>query len=262
MKKLILFLVLGLILTLPTSNVFAQKGQNNSEERKTEAIFQNESCYNCICVATDKYKYARGDSVILMRITIPNYDHLDSVKLSVHHQAERGAYESWSKTGSRDLWSFTALDSLSLVVSFIYEWDMVGYKGHINCGRYSLKCEIFLPVGSLFSCVDFFVLPHTGVNPEEKNIPNGFSLEQNYPNPFNPTTQISFTLPENSLVNLKIYNITGQLIKSFDGYYPPGTHTITWDGTNLNGENVGSGIYFYKLETEKIKQTKKMLLIK
>jgi len=88
-------------------------------------------------------------------------------------------------------------------------------------------------------------------------------LDQNYPNPFNPQTNISFTLATNSFVSLEIYNIRGQKIKSLsDGYYTSGRHLIQWNGTNNEGETVGSGIYFYILETEHEKIVKKMLMLK
>ena len=89
-----------------------------------------------------------------------------------------------------------------------------------------------------------------------------FQLSQNYPNPFNPTTNISFALPITSEVSLKIYNIIGQLVKSYEGYYETGTHTITWDGTNLNGESIGSGIYFYRIKAGYFTETKRMVLVR
>jgi flagellar hook assembly protein FlgD len=95
-----------------------------------------------------------------------------------------------------------------------------------------------------------------------KNIPTSFALLGNYPNPFNPATNISFALPENSKVSLKIYNIAGQLVWSHEKYYEAGTHTITWDGTNLNGESVGSGVYFYRLVAGANSATKKMVMTK
>jgi len=93
-------------------------------------------------------------------------------------------------------------------------------------------------------------------------MPNSYSLSQNYPNPFNATTQISFALPADGKVALKIYNVAGQLVKSFDQYMTAGYKTITWDGTNTSGEVVASGVYFYKLDAEKFSKTMKMTLLK
>jgi len=96
-----------------------------------------------------------------------------------------------------------------------------------------------------------------------KVIPTAFALHPNYPNPFNPETNISFALPEDSRVNLKIYNLSGQLVKTLlDTNLPAGTYTVNWDGTNGSEERVASGIYFYKLTAGNNSQTRKMCLMK
>jgi flagellar hook capping protein FlgD len=86
----------------------------------------------------------------------------------------------------------------------------------------------------------------------------------NYPNPFNPSTTISFSLPEECVVNLSVYNLKGQKIKTLaQNEYTKGTHSIVWNGTDDSGEFVSTGIYCYKLnvngETEAFK---KCLLLK
>lgn len=89
-----------------------------------------------------------------------------------------------------------------------------------------------------------------------------FSLGDNYPNPFNPRTEFDFTLPVDCRVQIEIYNVAGQLVKAYEGDYPAGVHTISWDGTNMNGEDVGSGIYFYRMEAGDFVQHKKMVLMR
>ena len=89
-------------------------------------------------------------------------------------------------------------------------------------------------------------------------LPSKFVLGQNHPNPFNPSTNISFTLPEASYITLKVYNIRGQRISTIaEGEFTSGQHTLTWDGMGYS-----SGVYFYRLLTEKFVQTNKMLLLK
>ncbi|MBI9031289.1 T9SS type A sorting domain-containing protein [bacterium] len=84
-----------------------------------------------------------------------------------------------------------------------------------------------------------------------------------YPNPFNPETTISFNIPQPGKVNLSIYNIKGQLVKTLlDEETSAGTHSLVWNGKNERGKSVASGIYFSKIKTEADIQTKKMLLIK
>lgn len=85
----------------------------------------------------------------------------------------------------------------------------------------------------------------------------------NYPNPFNPTTTISFSIPEESNVELSIYNIKGQKIKTLaNDRYSIGEHSIIWNGEDASGKKVSSGIYFYILITPNAYYTRKMLLLK
>jgi hypothetical protein len=94
-------------------------------------------------------------------------------------------------------------------------------------------------------------------------IPTAYALNANYPNPFNPTTNISFALPIDSKVSLKIYNVAGQLVRTLvNETMVAGTHTVTWDGANSNGEKVASGIYFYKLNAGDYSKTMKMVMTK
>lgn len=90
-----------------------------------------------------------------------------------------------------------------------------------------------------------------------------FSLGQNYPNPFNPSTQFSYTVPEAGEVEINIYNILGGKIRQIaTGHHQAGTYTLSWNGTDKNGEDVPSGVYFYELVTEEETTTRKMLLLK
>jgi hypothetical protein len=89
------------------------------------------------------------------------------------------------------------------------------------------------------------------------------TLYQNYPNPFNPATMISFTLPENTDVNLSIYNLEGKLVKTFiNNTLSEGYKQTSWDGTDSHGDPVASGVYFYRLKVGNRTLTKKMVLLK
>lgn len=98
---------------------------------------------------------------------------------------------------------------------------------------------------------------------ENENIP--FNIEfSNYPNPFNPSTTIEFSIQNNSQVDLSIYNIKGQKIKTLtNNEFQKGSHSIIWNGDDEFGNSVGSGIYYYKLKVNgKNVSTKKCLLLK
>ena len=96
------------------------------------------------------------------------------------------------------------------------------------------------------------------INNNGNNIPKQILLYQNYPNPFNPITSITFELPEDSDVQLSIYNLTGKKVLTLiHEIKEAGRHTI-----QLNGNNLSSGIYFYALDTPSNKLVKKLVLIK
>ena len=98
----------------------------------------------------------------------------------------------------------------------------------------------------------------TNISSNNNVIAEKFELKQNYPNPFNPTTNITFNMPKNSYVNLRVYDITGKEVANlFSGNMERGNYTVQFDGKNLT-----SGVYFYKLETENFSEVKKMSLIK
>jgi len=87
----------------------------------------------------------------------------------------------------------------------------------------------------------------------------------NYPNPFNPETTICFFLPQNTEhVDLKIYNLRGQLVRTLikSASYPKGEASIVWNGCDDQGRNVTSGLYFYRLNSPFVTKTGKMTLMK
>jgi hypothetical protein len=94
-------------------------------------------------------------------------------------------------------------------------------------------------------------------------LPAEFSLSQNYPNPFNPQTTIEFGLPIRADVELEIFNILGQKIRTLvQGSLPAGEHNVVWDGKLTSGRPTASGIYFYRLRTDKLSLVRKMALVK
>ena len=85
----------------------------------------------------------------------------------------------------------------------------------------------------------------------------------NYPNPFNPETTIRFSVAKTQNVQISIYNVRGQLVKNLlDEDLSPGNHEIIWYGTDNNGRNVSSGVYFYRFSTPENSQVNRMLLMK
>jgi hypothetical protein len=100
----------------------------------------------------------------------------------------------------------------------------------------------------------------TVVKPENQYIN---CLAQNYPNPFNPSTTIKYSIKERGYVSLKIYNVSGQLVRTLvNREMKPGAHKETWKGLSNAGTSVSSGVYFYKLVAKDFSTTKKMVLLK
>jgi len=98
---------------------------------------------------------------------------------------------------------------------------------------------------------------------ETGTIPTEFALEQNYPNPFNPSTQITYSLPKSTQVNVVVYDLLGTPVKTLvNGSQDAGTYHITWDATSDHGMQVPSGNYILKMVSGSFTQTRKMTLLK
>ena len=104
---------------------------------------------------------------------------------------------------------------------------------------------------------EFNGTPLVGVY-DELILPLRFALEQNYPNPFNPTTIIKYSVPKQSYVSLKVYDILGREVATLvNEEKPAGTYEVSWEAKNL-----ASGVYFYKISAGDYTAVKKMILLR
>jgi hypothetical protein len=95
------------------------------------------------------------------------------------------------------------------------------------------------------------------------SLPKEFDLRQNYPNPFNPSTVIEYALPKPSQVKVQIYNVLGQRVRNLvNERQEPGYKMINWDGRDDSGNQISSGIYFYRIVAGNFIKCKKMTLLK
>jgi hypothetical protein len=93
--------------------------------------------------------------------------------------------------------------------------------------------------------------------------PLTFSLDQNAPNPFNPDTRIRYSVPKSAQVHLVIYNLLGQKVRTLvDQVQTAGTYEVIWNGLNVQGQSVSSGIYLYRITAGDFQENKKMTLLK
>ncbi len=128
-----------------------------------------------------------------------------------------------------------------------------------------------VPVYIGIQCVSndawFFMVDDVRVNGSDGDDPVvpvvATELKNNFPNPFNPETTIAYSVKEASPVNIEIYNVKGQLVKTLvNEVQEAGNHSIVWKGTDNNGRSVSSGIYYYKMTAGKFSSTKKMIMMK
>ena len=117
--------------------------------------------------------------------------------------------------------------------------------------------------GGIPDSLENFIRSLSLLNTENEIYTDKFMLKNNYPNPFNPLTSISYSIPINSSVLLKIYSLLGEEILTLvNEVKTRGEYFVQWDAKNSLGNKVPSGIYFYKLTTRDFTQTKKMILLK
>jgi len=147
-----------------------------------------------------------------------------------------------------------------------YGWQFA--NGHVQYESTHEICQRGMNLGdaleSFFTYWRDWAAANTDVeNYEEFFGPEEFSLSQNYPNPFNATCELAYTLPTGCHVTLSIYNIIGQRMRVLvDKYQSAGRKFMRWDGKDDKGEDVASGIYFYRLQAGDFVQAKKMLLLR
>ncbi len=137
--------------------------------------------------------------------------------------------------------------------------------GAASGGSYSVIGTVGQPAigitqgGSYIGEIGFWYQPGwilTGV--EESDFPKSFSLGQNYPNPFNPVTTFAFSLPTESDVSIKLYDVTGRVVRTLiDEEMEPGFHQ-----TVLHATGLPSGVYFARMVAGRFSETRKITLLK
>jgi len=150
-------------------------------------------------------------------------------------QISRDNGKSWSNfsEGLISDWSFSAL-----AIKSPYVWAIRGFFGNIY--RRPLAEAA------------------TAVGEESANLPGGYVLSQNYPNPFNPTTAISYQLSAKTFVSLRVFDVLGAEVAVLaNELKEAGRHSVS-----LNAQDFASGVYFYRLQTDRVVETKKMILLR
>ncbi len=134
-----------------------------------------------------------------------------------------------------------------------------------NTYYYWLESVDYSGETELYGPISLTIPENEWENPNSPEIPKPYGLHQNYPNPFNPNTEISFMMKEDCMVELSIFNIKGQKIKTiFSNLSIPRDELIisNWNGKDESGNEVSTGVYYYKLMTTKGDFVRKMILMK
>ena len=217
------------------------------------------------------------DSVYEAQIEITERTRAPVLRDGVLYLVERGNLTAFEPTTADSLWS---------IGGYGFRYTPVGANGLIFASNDTLTCAIDIDTRRVVWSCDFggeltvanntlyiaavdgwiyaFGQIATDVDDStQPELPEQYTLSQNYPNPFNPTTTIEYSLPLRCDVELCIYNILGQKVKTLvSESQSAGEHTVEWDGTNGRGQHVSSGVYFYRLQTPEFTQAKKMVVVR
>ena len=150
----------------------------------------------------------------------------------------------------------------------VYPCEEEGFDTYDECIE---EGEMGLFLGDLVDIQDFYLYSNRVMLPTGDNVsladvivmPEKFTIHQNYPNPFNPVTTLRYDLPEQTHVNITIYDMLGRKVRTIlNQQQDPGYKSLIWDATNDYGKPVSAGIYLYQIQAGEYMQTKKMVLLK
>jgi len=118
--------------------------------------------------------------------------------------------------------------------------------------------------GTTTSLSPFVIAQPTQTTDVDDKAPSAFALHQCAPNPFNPSTTIRYDVPRNGeRVSIAVFDVAGRRIRTLvDDVQPAGTRSTSWDGRDERGQQVASGVYFYRMIAGQFVQTRKMVLLK
>ena len=191
-----------------------------------------------------------GHTLAIQWIATDN-DAVDSVSiwLSVNAGADYSLLFSNEPNDSLCEWEIPMMDANSCVVKVVAYDPSLNTGEGISAGYFSIKDQTAV-----------------GDDEEEEDETPVYvtALEQNYPNPFNGATNIAYTLAEAGIVDLRIYDTTGRLIRTLESAAarPSGRHVTEWNGRDNTGRAVTSGIYFARIRTGKFMDTRKMVYLR
>ena len=194
---------------------------------------------------TFKTSQISGDSLMSVKIQIADNESFNNAVIDTMIDCI-DVYEVDASFNPIDLNEGIDLTKLSFNSSRFTSGGLYYYK--VKYRDHNLKWSDWSNVTSFNNVLDV----------EEITAPMDYDLKQNYPNPFNPSTEIKFAIKEAGCVSLKVYDILGNLVKVLvDEQMNAGYYNITFNANNLS-----SGVYFYKIQTNNFSKVKKMMLVR
>ena len=253
------------------------KGNSTTTNARTTSPFGSYSTATINCsVRMNTGRSTRNARIIFGYTNTTNYRYIqgDDVgntwKIYEMTSGSSSQKASWSSTISTATWYAVTVKVFSTGVVSVA-------VGGTTLGSYTFSSVKTGPVGVGYNnsnsdfdnfCVSSAVASsddwvEMGEGQTEASLPTTFTLNQNHPNPFNPSTVISYSLTTSADVELVVINVLGQQIRTLvNQYQSAGDHSVVWDGRDQGGNQVASGIYFYRMTSAGSVDTKKMLLMK
>ena len=174
-------------------------------------------------------------------ITLMEYGSMELSTLNVNFSDIQGGWDGEGNIDADPL--FCLSDSTDFTLAENSPCVSAGENG-ADMGALSIGCDAILSINN-------------------NVLPFHFNLYQNYPNPFNPVTTIRFDLPEDTMVNVTVYDMIGRVVKTLlNGQHTAGYKSIQWNASNNRDQTVSAGLYLYKIQAGEFRQTKKMVLLK
>jgi len=133
----------------------------------------------------------------------------------------------------------------------------------VDYTTFDFKAEEFVHRPVIAGENEYSIVKFSNISDNDNNQAQSITVIGNYPNPFNPVTTISFYSPVSQNVKVEIFNLKGQMVKEvFKGTSTAGNNKVIWNGDDATGKNAASGVYMYKISTDKEAVHGKMLLMK
>ena len=279
MRNVLIICTIGLCSILSHAQQFQLK---TTVDRYIEDIFDIDGDGICEYIADTNKVY--DGSTHNLKYTLPEGFYLESIEDHLQNPYTVIPHIDFNSDGNRDLIidSYTTQSNpvkkieIFDVVNNVVLFEFIPPETHCNFkdlididGDGELELVINTDSGTYPNLTYKAFIYSTGLstsaleNNNYSSVPRGYDLKQNFPNPFNPSTTIRYSIDSPKKVSVKIYNVSGQLIKEINKEHSqPGVYQAIWNGKNNFGQKVSSGTYFYQLTVGNYSEAKKMILLK